>query len=198
MRSFSLIGARGQVVVQSVLNAVNEALSNDFLKKKLPDMDTASLKKPIKSKDFVIVQDKMAEGSANDGRRADLPTIPAYPHRPVYDRYVLLTDGHLGHCHGEAGQDPGDAPHRAHQADLDHHGQDARGRAHRPDLGRRLHVRFQGHVRRDRRGSRQGRRPGRRRRGADAEAWPDLQHDPATSSSAYPSSWPFSSPWPWP
>jgi ABC-2 type transport system permease protein len=66
MRSFSLIGARGQVVVQSVISALNEALSNDFLKKKLPDMDAASLKKPIKSKDFVVVQDKMAVGSAND------------------------------------------------------------------------------------------------------------------------------------
>ena len=66
MRSFSLIGARGQVVVQSVITALNEALSNNFLKEKLPDMDPASLKKPIKSKDFVIVQDKMAEGSAND------------------------------------------------------------------------------------------------------------------------------------
>jgi len=65
MRSFSLIGARGQVVVQSVITALNEALSNDFLKKKLPDMDPANLKKPIKSKDFVVVQDKMAEGSAN-------------------------------------------------------------------------------------------------------------------------------------
>ena len=66
MRSFSLIGSRGQVVVQSVINAINDALSNDFLRKKLPDMDTASLKKPIKSKDFVIVQDKIAEGSANE------------------------------------------------------------------------------------------------------------------------------------
>jgi ABC-2 type transport system permease protein len=65
MRSFSLIGARGQIVVQSVISALNEALSNNFLREKLPDMDPASLKKPIKSKDFVIVQDKMAEGSAN-------------------------------------------------------------------------------------------------------------------------------------
>jgi ABC-2 type transport system permease protein len=65
MRSFSLIGARGQIVVQSVITALNEALSNNFLREKLPDMDPASLKKPIKSKDFVIVQDKMAEGSAN-------------------------------------------------------------------------------------------------------------------------------------
>jgi len=65
MRSFSLIGARGQVVVQSVISALNEALSNNFLREKLPEMDPASLKNPIKSKDFIIVQDKMAEGSAN-------------------------------------------------------------------------------------------------------------------------------------
>jgi ABC-2 type transport system permease protein len=66
MRSFSLIGARGQVVVQSVITALNDAQSDTFLKEKLPGIDPASLKKPIKSKDFVIVQDKMAEGSAND------------------------------------------------------------------------------------------------------------------------------------
>jgi len=65
MRSFSLIGARGQVVVQSVISALNEALSNNFLKEKLPDLDPQSLKKPIKSKDFVVVRDRMAEGSAN-------------------------------------------------------------------------------------------------------------------------------------
>jgi ABC-2 type transport system permease protein len=65
MRSFSLIGARGQIVVQSVISALNEALSNNFLREKLPEMDPASLKRPIKSKDFIIVQDRMAEGSAN-------------------------------------------------------------------------------------------------------------------------------------
>lgn len=65
MRSFSLIGARGQVVVQSVISALNEALSNNFLKEKLPGMDPDSIKKPIKSKDFVVVKDHVAEGSAN-------------------------------------------------------------------------------------------------------------------------------------
>ncbi|NTU51653.1 MAG: ABC transporter permease, partial [Candidatus Aminicenantes bacterium] len=65
MRSFSLIGARGQVVVQGVISALNEALSNNFLKERLPDFDPQSLKRPIKSRDFVVVQDKMAEGSAN-------------------------------------------------------------------------------------------------------------------------------------
>jgi ABC-2 type transport system permease protein len=65
MRSFSLIGTRGQVVVQGVISALNEALSNNFLKERLPDFDPQSLKRPIKSKDFVVVQDRMAEGSAN-------------------------------------------------------------------------------------------------------------------------------------
>ncbi len=65
MRSFSLIGARGQVVVQSVIAALNEAVSNEFLARQLPGLDPASLKKPIKSKDFVVVKDHVAEGSAN-------------------------------------------------------------------------------------------------------------------------------------
>jgi len=65
MRSFSLIGARGQVVVQSVIAALNEALSNNFLAEKLPGTDPAGLKRPIKSRDFVVVQDRVAEGSAN-------------------------------------------------------------------------------------------------------------------------------------
>jgi ABC-2 type transport system permease protein len=65
MRSFSLIGARGQVVVRGVISALNEVLSNNFLKEKLPDIDPQSLKNPIKSKDFVVVRDRMAEGSAN-------------------------------------------------------------------------------------------------------------------------------------
>ena len=65
MRTFSLIGARGQVVVRGVISALNEALSNNFLKEKLPDLDPQSLKNPIKSKDFVVVRDRMAEGSAS-------------------------------------------------------------------------------------------------------------------------------------
>ena len=65
MRSFSLIAARGQVVVQGVVSALNEALSDNFLREKLPGLDPQSLKKPIKSKDFVVVQDRVAAGSAN-------------------------------------------------------------------------------------------------------------------------------------
>ncbi|MCX6569011.1 MAG: ABC transporter permease [Candidatus Aminicenantes bacterium] len=64
MRTFSLIGARGQIVVGGVISALNNVLSNKFLKDKLPEFDPQSLKNPIKSKDYVIVRDRMAEGSA--------------------------------------------------------------------------------------------------------------------------------------
>lgn len=65
MRSFSLIGARGQVVVQSVISALNEALSNNFLAARLPGTDPESVKNPIQSRDFVVVRERVAEGSAN-------------------------------------------------------------------------------------------------------------------------------------
>ena len=65
MRTFSLIGARGQVVVQGVISALNEALSNSYIAEKLPGIDPQSLKRPVKSRDFVVVRDRTAEGSAN-------------------------------------------------------------------------------------------------------------------------------------
>jgi ABC-2 type transport system permease protein len=64
MRSFSLIGTRGQIIVDRVISDMNNVQSNNFLKAKLPDFDPQSLKNPIKSRDFVIVRDHIAEGSA--------------------------------------------------------------------------------------------------------------------------------------
>ncbi|MDW7760575.1 MAG: ABC transporter permease [Acidobacteriota bacterium] len=66
MRSFSLIGARGQVIVRAVISALNDAASDSFLREKLPDHDPDGLKNPIRTRDFVIVKDRMAEGSANE------------------------------------------------------------------------------------------------------------------------------------
>ena len=65
MRSFSLIGARGQVVVQSLTALMNNAQSDVFLKDRLPEFDPQALKHPIRSRDFVVVHDRTAEGSAN-------------------------------------------------------------------------------------------------------------------------------------
>jgi ABC-2 type transport system permease protein len=64
MRSFSLIGSRTSAILRGVVSALNEVISNDYLKEKLPETDPEKIKNPIRSRDFVIVKDKMAEGSA--------------------------------------------------------------------------------------------------------------------------------------
>jgi ABC-2 type transport system permease protein len=63
MRSFSLIGARGQIVVERVISDMNKVQSDDFLKQRLPDFDPQSVKNPIQSTDFIVVQDHVVEGS---------------------------------------------------------------------------------------------------------------------------------------
>jgi len=65
LRSFSLGGTRNSSVLQAVVSAVNNYLSSDFLKKRIPELDPENIKKPIKSKDYVLVKDRMAEGSAS-------------------------------------------------------------------------------------------------------------------------------------
>lgn len=62
LRSFSL-GARNSNILRAVISALNNNLSDNFLQKKIPGANPENLKNPIKSKDFVIVKNKMAEGS---------------------------------------------------------------------------------------------------------------------------------------
>jgi ABC-2 type transport system permease protein len=64
MRSFSLISARTQVVAGELIKLMNNFQSDVFLKEKLPGFDPESLKAPIKTKDFIVVRDRVAEGSA--------------------------------------------------------------------------------------------------------------------------------------
>jgi ABC-2 type transport system permease protein len=64
LRTFSIVGSRSSVIINAVIKAINEYLSNNFLKKKIPDLSPEKIKNPIKSKDFVIVKDRMAEGKA--------------------------------------------------------------------------------------------------------------------------------------
>jgi len=64
LRSFSLVGSRSSVILGSVISALNNYISDDFLKKKIPDFSPEKLKKPVRSKDFVIIKGRMAEGSA--------------------------------------------------------------------------------------------------------------------------------------
>lgn len=65
LRSFSIGGMRKSEIVRAVISATNAFLSDGVLKNRLPGLDPEVLKNPIKSKDFVIVKDSMAEGSAS-------------------------------------------------------------------------------------------------------------------------------------
>ncbi len=66
MRSFSLSASRNSAVFTAVLSALNNYMSDEYLKQKIAGIAPESLKNPIKSKDFVIIKDRMAEGSASD------------------------------------------------------------------------------------------------------------------------------------
>ncbi len=65
LRSLSLSEARYSDVFKIILETANNYLSNEVLKRKLPDVPPDSLKKPLKSRDFVIVRGQRAEASAS-------------------------------------------------------------------------------------------------------------------------------------
>ncbi|MFA4926195.1 MAG: ABC transporter permease [Candidatus Aminicenantales bacterium] len=64
LRGISLSGTRSSEVVRAVLNTTNDFLSNQYLKKRLPDINPAEIKTPIKNREFILVKDRMAEGSS--------------------------------------------------------------------------------------------------------------------------------------
>ncbi|MCS7202111.1 MAG: ABC transporter permease [Dictyoglomus sp.] len=65
IKSFSLGSTIGSNLINQVIVSVNRYISNNFLKSKFPEIDPDDLKNPIKSKEFIIVKDKMAEGSTS-------------------------------------------------------------------------------------------------------------------------------------
>jgi ABC-2 type transport system permease protein len=64
LRGISLSGTRNSEVVKAVLNTTNDFLSNQYLKKRLPEVNLAEIKNPIKNREFILVKDRMAEGSS--------------------------------------------------------------------------------------------------------------------------------------
>ncbi len=66
MRNFSLSASRNSAVFRAVLNALNNYMSDEYIKQKLAGISPKNLKNPIKSRDFVVIKDRMAEGSAAD------------------------------------------------------------------------------------------------------------------------------------
>ena len=129
MRSFSLIGARGQVVVRERHLRPQRRPVQQLPQGEAAGLRSAEPQEPDQEQGLRRRPGPHGRGLGQHGRRADLPAVPAHPRRPDDDRHLLVADGHLGRGHGEAEQDPRDAADRAHQADLDHHRQDARGRA---------------------------------------------------------------------
>lgn len=64
LRSLSLGGLRKTEIVKALISTMNNYISNEFLKKKVPDLAPDTVKNPIKTREFVIVNEKKAEGSA--------------------------------------------------------------------------------------------------------------------------------------
>ncbi len=64
LRSFSIGGIRKSEILKAVIAATNKYLSDSVLRNKVPDVSPDVLKSPIKTRDFVLVNDQMAEGSA--------------------------------------------------------------------------------------------------------------------------------------
>lgn len=65
LRNFSITGVRRSEILKAVLRAMNEYLSNNVLKERLPGIDPDAIKAPIKTVDYVLIRDRMAEGSAS-------------------------------------------------------------------------------------------------------------------------------------
>ncbi|MGB9906828.1 MAG: ABC transporter permease, partial [Candidatus Saccharicenans sp.] len=65
LKGVSISGRTKTELVKALLNSTNDYLSNEYLKKKIPDLDPKLLKAPIKSREFVVVKDKQAEGSSS-------------------------------------------------------------------------------------------------------------------------------------
>ncbi len=64
MRSFSMSATRNSAVFKAVLAALNQYMSDAYLKQRIADIPPQNLKNPIKSRDFVVIKDRQAEGSA--------------------------------------------------------------------------------------------------------------------------------------
>ncbi|MGB9682890.1 MAG: ABC transporter permease [bacterium] len=66
IKSFSVAGTSATGIVNYIISAINRVISDDLLKSKVPNIDPQELKNPVKNKEFVVVKDKIAQGSPQD------------------------------------------------------------------------------------------------------------------------------------
>lgn len=66
VRSFSINAMTSSEMVKQILTAINNYISDNLIRAKIQDVKPQDLKNPIRSKNFIIVKDKIAEGSVSD------------------------------------------------------------------------------------------------------------------------------------
>jgi ABC-2 type transport system permease protein len=66
IKSFSMGSTVESSIVNDIINSINNYVSNNFLKAKFPNLNPESIKNPIKSKEFVIIKDRIAEASSSE------------------------------------------------------------------------------------------------------------------------------------
>jgi ABC-2 type transport system permease protein len=63
IRGFSMSATSASGMVKAVIATVNNYISDTYIKERLPGVNPEELKNPVRNKDFVIVKDRIAEGS---------------------------------------------------------------------------------------------------------------------------------------
>jgi ABC-2 type transport system permease protein len=63
IRGFSMSATSASGMVKAVIATVNNYISDTYIKERLPGVNPEELKNPVKNKDYVIVKDRIAEGS---------------------------------------------------------------------------------------------------------------------------------------
>ena len=66
IRSFSMSSSINSEILNQIIVSINNYLSDNILKTKLPDLSPKIIKNPIRNRNFIVVKDRMAEGSITD------------------------------------------------------------------------------------------------------------------------------------
>lgn len=63
VRNFSFTGTRNEQIIQQVVQSINTLISNQTIQAAIPGADPEQIKRPLQTRDFVVVGEKKAETS---------------------------------------------------------------------------------------------------------------------------------------
>ncbi|MGC8971754.1 MAG: ABC transporter permease [bacterium] len=66
IRSFSMGSSINSELINQIIASINNYISDNILKTKVPNISPSILKNPIKNRGFIVVKDRIAEGSISD------------------------------------------------------------------------------------------------------------------------------------